>query len=109
MSAVTVRPEPVADLEEQPVVVGPGVWVEVVVLTVAVALGALLRIRTRQDLWVDEALSVNISRLPPRALLEALRHNGHPPVYYLLLHGWMRVFGEGALAVRLLSTVLSLC
>jgi mannosyltransferase len=109
MSAVTVRPEPVTDLQEPPVVVRPGPWVEIVVLTAAVALGMLLRIRTRQDLWVDEALSVNISRLAPRALLEALRHDGHPPVYYLLLHGWMRAFGEGALAVRSLSTVLSLC
>ncbi len=77
-------------------------------LVVAIVLGAILRVRTRQDLWVDEALSVNIARLPAGDLLEALRHDGHPPVYYLVLHGWMKLFGEGATAVRALSTVLSL-
>ena len=108
MSAVTVRPEPVTDIAGPPPVARPRGWVEVVVLTVAIGLGAVLRIRTRQDLWVDEALSVNIARLSPGDLLEALRHDGHPPVYYLLLHGWMRAFGEGATAVRALSTVISL-
>ena len=62
---------------------------------------------TRSDLWLDEALSVNIARLPLGDMLEALRHDGHPPLYYLLLHGWMEVFGEGDVAVRALSGIFS--
>lgn len=109
MSAVTVRPDPVAGIDEAPVVTKPRRgWIEAAVLAVAVGLGAALRVRTRQDLWVDEALSVNIARLPVGDLVDALRHDGHPPLYYVLLHGWMRVFGEGATAVRALSTVISL-
>ncbi len=60
---------------------------------------------TRSDLWLDEALSVNIARLPLRDLREALRHDGAPPLYYLLLHVWTRVFGSGDWAVRALSGV----
>jgi mannosyltransferase len=72
-----------------------------------VAAGVVLRFLTRSDLWLDEALSVNIARLPVGDLLDALARDGHPPLYYLLLHGWMEVFGEGDAAVRALSGLLS--
>ncbi|HUQ40261.1 MAG TPA: glycosyltransferase family 39 protein [Acidimicrobiales bacterium] len=76
-------------------------------LAVAIAGGVVLRFWTGSALWLDEALSVNIARLPLSQLTEALRHDGAPPVYYVLLHGWMQVFGEGDAAVRALSGVLS--
>jgi mannosyltransferase len=82
-------------------------WGDVAILAVTIGLGTLLRLRTRQDLWVDEAISVSIARESLPDLLSALRHDGHPPVYYLLLHGWMEVFGESAVAVRALSMVVS--
>ncbi len=77
-------------------------WVAV---AVAVAVGVVLRFWTRSHLWLDEALSVNIARLPIGEIPEALRHDGHPPLYYVLLHGWMSVFGESDRAVRALSGV----
>jgi hypothetical protein len=58
---------------------------------------------TRSDLWLDEALSVNIARLPLGDLQEALRHDGAPPLYYALLHVWTGVFGTGDWTVRALS------
>jgi mannosyltransferase len=77
------------------------------VVGVAVAVGVVLRFWTRSHLWLDEALSVNIARLPVGDIPEALRHDGHPPLYYVLLHGWMSVFGESDRAVRALSGVCS--
>ena len=74
-----------------------------VVLGGIVALGVVLRFVQRSPLWLDEALSVNIAVLPPGDLLDALRHDGHPPLYYLILHYWMKVVGEGDVAVRALS------
>lgn len=71
----------------------------------AVLVGAGLRLYTTSDLWLDEALSVNIARLPVGDLLDQLRRDGHPPLYYLLLHGWIDVFGEGDVAVRSLSAL----
>lgn len=74
----------------------------------AAAVGLVLRFWTQSHLWLDEALSVNIARLPVGDIPEALRHDGHPPLYYWLLHAWMSVFGEGDAAVRALSGVCAL-
>jgi len=83
--------------------------VEVVVLAVgALVVGIVLRFVTRSPLWLDEALSVNIAKLPIGQIPEALRHDGHPPLYYLLLHAWMAVFGTSDAVVRSLSGLFSL-
>jgi hypothetical protein len=66
-------------------------------------IGIVLRFFARSDLWADEVLSVNISRLPLSDLEGALRQDGAPPLYYALLHFWMRIFGTGNHAVRALS------
>lgn len=85
-------------------------WTGVVGLSLAglIAVGVALRVVSRSELWLDEALSVNIASLPVGELLTALRHDGSPPLYYLILHGWIAVFGNGTEAVRVLSTCLSL-
>ena len=70
---------------------------------VAIVAGLVLRFVTRSPLWLDEALSVNIAKLPIGQIPAALRHDGHPPLYYVLLHAWMSVFGSGDVAVRALS------
>jgi uncharacterized membrane protein len=59
-------------------------------------------------MWLDEALTVNIAKLPLAKLPDALRHDGAPPLYYGLLHVWMRAFGTSDLAARSLSSVLAL-
>lgn len=65
----------------------------------------VLRWWTRSDLWLDEALSVNIARLPLSSIGTWLRHDGAPPLYYWMLHIWTGWFGTGDLAVRSLSSV----
>src|SRR5438874_6895737 len=81
-------------------------------LTVAVAgvvvIGIVLRFLTTSHLWLDEALTVNIARLPLSRIPDALRHDGSPPLYYLLLHGWITVFGAGDVAVRALSATFAI-
>jgi mannosyltransferase len=88
---------------------GAGAWRLVLAPAVAVALavGLTLRLRSGSPLWLDEALSVNIASLPLPDLVDALRHDGSPPLYYALLHVWIQVFGSGDAAVRALSTVLA--
>lgn len=58
-------------------------------------------------LWLDEALSIEIARLPLPEVYAALRQDGAPPLYYLLLKVWMAAFGTGTTAVRLLSVLLT--
>jgi mannosyltransferase len=74
-----------------------------VAVGVAIAVGLVLRFWTRSGLWLDEALTVNIARLPLHDIPEALKHDGAPPLYYYLLHFWMVVFGQSNAAVRALS------
>jgi mannosyltransferase len=79
--------------------------IDVLAVAALVALGVALRFVTTSPLWLDEALSVNIASLPLGAIGEALGQDGHPPLYYWLLHGWMSVFGGSDVAVRSLSGV----
>lgn len=72
-------------------------------IAVIVAIGVALRFYTKSDLWLDEALAVNIAHLPVRSIPTWLRHDGAPPLYYLMLHYWMKVFGTSDLSVRGLS------
>ncbi|MGZ6964471.1 MAG: hypothetical protein ACXVKA_09645 [Acidimicrobiia bacterium] len=81
------------------------IWA-IVGIALTLATAVVLRFASRSDLWLDEALTVNISRLPLRDLPGALRHDGAPPMYYALLHGWMLLFGDGDFAVRALSGVI---
>lgn len=76
-------------------------------LLVAAAFTTTLLLSRGTALWLDEAQTVGIARLPVPDLLRALRTDGSPPFYYLLLHGWMRIFGSGDLAARSLSAVLA--
>ncbi len=74
----------------------------------AMAAGGALRLVAPSPLWLDEALSVNIARLDFPQMVEALRHDGHPALYYLLLGWWIDAFGHSDVAVRSLSAVFSL-
>ncbi len=55
-----------------------------------------------QSFWRDEAFSVLFAQRSP---LEFLKVTFEPPLYYLLLHYWMKIFGTGETAVRSLSLV----
>jgi hypothetical protein len=72
-------------------------------MVVAVAASLVMRFWTKSDLWLDEALTVNIARLPLREIPSFLRRDGAPPLYYVLLHFWMGWFGTSDEAVRALS------
>lgn len=76
------------------------------VVGLVVTAGALLRFIAESPLWLDEALSVHIAQ--SNAIEDALRQDGHPPLYYLVLNFWMDLVGDGDRAVRSLSGVISL-
>ena len=76
-------------------------------LGVVLVLGVLVRLHSPSELWLDESLSIEISRRPLPELFDALRQDGSPPLYYLLLHYWMAALGEGETATRALSTIFS--
>lgn len=72
------------------------------------ALAALLRVYhiTHQSIWFDEAFAWNIiiqDNMYPRISTDT-----HPPLYYLMLRGWVTLTGDSALALRYLSALISL-
>jgi len=73
----------------------------------AVLAGVVLRFYSPSVLWLDEAISVNIAKLPLSQIHGALRQDGAPPLYYVALHFWMKIFGQGDIAVRSLGGVIS--
>jgi len=73
----------------------------------AVLAGTAIRFWPHGDLWLDEALSLNIARLPISKIPEALRQDGHPPLYYVLLHFWS-MLGPTNTWARALSGVVTL-
>lgn len=81
------------------------------VLLIVAGIVAIISIGLRfigpRALWLDESITVSISRLPLPKLFEALRHDGSPPAYYVLLHFWMRLFGTGTWTVRALAGLIS--
>jgi mannosyltransferase len=79
---------------------------------VPVALPALvllsLFIRTRQihaGFWIDEGISVGIAHEHWTSIPHLLREDGSPPVYYMVLGLWIRVFGDSEAATHALSLV----
>lgn len=77
----------------------------VVVFLLAVAVRVIF---SQSVLWLDEAQTVAIARLPLSTIAGALRHDGSPPLYYWLLHAWLAVFGISVFAARSLSVLLSI-
>jgi mannosyltransferase len=70
-----------------------------------------LLLRSRQlgvGFWIDEGLSVGIADRPLSDIPDALQLDGSPPLYYLLLHGWMRLAGTSEEATRALSLLFAL-
>jgi hypothetical protein len=75
-------------------------------LLVLTALSLFMRTRYLDgQFWMDEALSVGISSHSLTSIPGVLRHDGSPPLYYLLLHIWMGAFGNTEVATHWMSVV----
>jgi hypothetical protein len=62
----------------------------------------------RRSLWGDEAFSAETVRLPLGDLLSMLTHiDINMSAYYLVLKAWSAVFGQGEVALRSLSLVMT--
>jgi mannosyltransferase len=74
-------------------------------------IGVSTFIRTRYiggQFWMDEAIAVGISSHSLSAIPGVLRHDGSPPLYYVLLHFWMTFFGSSEAATHSLSLLFGL-
>ncbi len=74
-----------------------------VFLVIVLALSTMFYRLTASSLWADEGNSVAQAMRPLPQLIQHAALDIHPPLYYILLHGWVRVFGTSEFALRSLS------
>jgi mannosyltransferase len=58
--------------------------------------------------WVDESMSIGIASHPISEIPTVLRQDGTPPLFYVLLHVWIRFFGTGEQATASLAMIFAL-
>jgi len=80
----------------------PGYWVLFFVL---VGFGLRLHQLSFQPLWGDEGWSFYFATQPLPQLIRLTAIDIHPPLYYLLLKGWLFVAGTGPELARFLSVM----
>lgn len=61
-----------------------------------------------KDVWLDEANGVVMSQGSLGELFTRLRLDASPPLYYIMLHVWISVFGDSEIALRSLSVLVGL-
>jgi len=55
------------------------------------------------SLWGDEAWAATLAVKPIFQIIQIVARDTSPPLYYLLLHLWMNLFGSSEIAIRTLS------
>ncbi len=88
---------------------------EYLILGLILALALALRMYRIDidEIWNDEAFSITRARESLWAIPAIIAsQDPHPPLYYILLHFWMSIFGDSPFAARSLSAgfgVISAC
>ncbi len=75
-----------------------------------IVLAAILRLGhiSRYEIWLDEAYCFAVAKGSMSEIIQALRLDNGPPLYYMMLHFWMRMFRESPFALRSLSALFSI-
>ncbi|MEK6943420.1 MAG: glycosyltransferase family 39 protein [Nanoarchaeota archaeon] len=81
-----------------------------VLLLVILSIGTVLRV---YDLGnggynTDEVFSVHHASLALKEIISNSENEPHPQLYYILLHFWMKTFGDSEIVTRLLSSLFGI-
>ncbi|WP_166217904.1 glycosyltransferase family 39 protein [Pseudomonas atagonensis] len=60
---------------------------------------------TAAAIWGDEGSSLLLANYSLGDIWNHAAFDVHPPLYFMLLHGWIGLFGDGILAIRSLSAL----
>ena len=82
---------------------------EYFLLSLIVALGVALRIfhLSTESIWLDEGISILLSRQDLAHIIQSAANDVHPPLYYIVLHYWILIFSDSETCARALSVLLS--
>ncbi len=56
----------------------------------------------------DDAFSIFHAQKSLNELIKVLSTDRNPPLYFIILHGWIKLFGIGAFQVKVLSSIFSI-
>lgn len=79
-----------------------------IVLFIITLLGALLRIYkiSERSIWLDEAITAQVSQMGITGIILNRSQTGiHPPLYFIIMYLWTKLFGDSELALRSLSFI----
>ena len=60
-----------------------------------------------ESIWIDEGRSIDVARMSIPDLITENSLDNHPPLYSILLHYWMLLFGDSEFSTRFLSVLFS--
>lgn len=80
------------------------------ILISIIILSLLLRVYylEKESLWLDEGHSVNISKGSISEIIYKADIDPNPPLYYIVLHFWMKLFGDSEFSIRLPSVIFGI-
>lgn len=79
------------------------------IFTLAGAFALRILYLGERSLWFDEAFSYTlVERFSCWDMIQHTAQDVHPPLYYLLLRGWVALFGTSLVALRSLSVLFGL-
>lgn len=80
------------------------------VVILSVILGAVVRFAdmAKGSIWHDEGYTMMLSPQSPAQIIARTARDVHPPLYYLTLHYWLRLFGSSEIGARSLSAACML-
>jgi uncharacterized membrane protein len=74
-----------------------------------ISVGLVLRIATldRKSLWLDEVVTLRVAKMNVKNIImrNAMQWEPHPPLYYVLMHYWVRL-GYSEAVLRLPSAIM---
>jgi len=71
-------------------------------------LGLFLRVfdLSKESVWLDEGYSIKVANLNLFNIVEEIsRNDSHPPLYYFVLHYWIKLFGDSEFSARFPSVI----
>jgi len=75
-----------------------------IILVLLLAL-VLRLICLNQSLWLDEAVQAITAQGSLAYIFQEIRGDFHPPLYFFLMHFWVRIFGSSEVALRMPSVL----
>lgn len=81
-----------------------------ILLIIIIISALLLRVAyiDKQSLWLDEAITVRQANVGLNQTIYQLSHDDHFPLYIVLMHFWIKIFGISESAIRSLSAIFGI-